>query len=96
MFVTIVEGVVDVEREADLRSAWDKGTSGDLPAGLVGSMLLRAEDSTWRIVTSWESKDAVMAMRASVEKPTALLVFEQAGSEPSVSMWTVESRVGRS
>jgi hypothetical protein len=53
---------------------------------------LRAEDGTWRIVTVWESKEAVLTMRASGEPPAALAMFEQAGSKPSVSMWTVEGR----
>ena len=92
MFVTIVEGVVEAAREGDLRSAWGDKTA-DLPAGFIESSLLRAEDGTWRIVTVWESKEAVMTMRGSGEPPAALFMFEQAGSRPSVSMWTVEGRV---
>jgi heme-degrading monooxygenase HmoA len=92
MFVTIVEGTVEAVREGDLRSAW-KDKTAILPAGFIESSLLRAETGTWRIVTVWESKEAVMAMRASGEPPAALLMFEQAGSKPSVSMWTVEDRV---
>ena len=92
MFVTIVEGAVEAVREGDLRSAW-KDKTANLPAGFIESSLLRAETGTWRIVTVWESKEAVMAMRASGEPPAALLMFEQAGSKPSVSMWTVEDRV---
>ena len=92
MFVTIVEGAVEAMREGDLRSAW-KDKTAILPAGFIESSLLRAETGTWRIVTVWESKEAVMAMRASGEPPAALLMFEQAGSKPSVSMWTVEDRV---
>jgi heme-degrading monooxygenase HmoA len=95
MFVTMVQGAVDAAREGDLRSAWEERTSGELPTGLVESYLLRAEDGVWRVVTLWESREAVMAMRATVQKPTAILIFEQAGSGPSVSMWTVEGRVGR-
>jgi hypothetical protein len=95
MFVTVVEGGVDDAREGDLRSAWDERTSGDLPTGLVESYLMRADDLVWRIVTMWESKEVVIAMRAMVEKPTAILIFEQAGSRPSVSMWTVEGRARR-
>jgi hypothetical protein len=95
MFVTMVEGGVDDAREGDLRSAWDERTSGDLPAGLVQSCLMHADDGMWRIVTLWESKEAVMAMRATVDKPTAILIFEQAGSRPSVSMRSVEGRAGR-
>jgi heme-degrading monooxygenase HmoA len=93
MFVTITEGVVEVGREADLRSAWDKTTTAVLPSGLIESSLLRGEDGTWRIVTVWESKEAVLAMRASGEPPAAPVMFEQAGSKPSISMWTVEQRV---
>jgi len=92
MYVTIVEGEVEAAREGDLRSAWEAKT-GVLPAGFIESSLLRAEDGTWRIVTVWESKEAVLAMRASSEPPAALAMFERAGSKPSVSMWTVEGRV---
>ena len=92
MFVTIVEGMVEADREGDLRSAWEAKTAGVLPAGFIESSLLRAESGIWRIVTVWESKEAVMAMRASGEPPAALVMFEQAGSKPSVSMWTVEGR----
>ncbi len=94
MFVTIVEGAVEAAREDDLRSAWQELTAV-LPEGLIESSLLRADDGTWRIVTVWESKDAVMAMRAS-NPPAAPAMFERAGSVPSLSMWTAEARVSRS
>jgi heme-degrading monooxygenase HmoA len=95
MYVTIVEGAVDAAREDDLRSAWEETTSQALPDGFIESSLLRADDGTWRIVTVWESEEAVIAMRASGERPAALVMFERAGSEPSVSMWTVEGRVSQ-
>jgi heme-degrading monooxygenase HmoA len=91
MFVTIVEGAVGAAREEDLRAAWDE-LAVDPPAGFIESSLLRSEDGTWRIVSVWESKDAVMAMRASGEPP-ALTMFHRAGSTPSVSMWQVERHV---
>ena len=93
MFVTIVEGEVEAARESDLLSAWMEKTADVLPAGLIESFLLRAEDGPWRIVTLWESREAVMAMRASGEPPAAPVMFERAGSRPSLSMWTVEGRV---
>lgn len=91
MFVTIVEGTVEASREDDLRTAWENRPT-TLPTGFIESSLLRADDGTWRIVTLWASKEAVMTMRASGERPAALVMFEQAGSSPSVSMWTVEGR----
>jgi heme-degrading monooxygenase HmoA len=94
MFVTTVEGVVEAARQADLRSAWED-MSSSLPAGFIESFLLHGEDETWRIVTVWESKEAVMALRASGQ-PTARTMFERAGSTASLSTWTVEGRVGAS
>lgn len=93
MFVTIVEGAVEPARERDLRSAWEVTTAGALPPGFIESSLLRAEDGIWRIVSVWESKEAVLTMRASGEPPAAPVMFERAGSKPTVSMWTVEGRV---
>jgi heme-degrading monooxygenase HmoA len=93
MFVTIVEAPVEADREGDLRAAWDEITTKTLPDGLIESSLLRTEQGTWRIVTVWESKDAVLAMRATGEQPAALIMFERAGAEPTVSMSTVEGRV---
>jgi heme-degrading monooxygenase HmoA len=87
VFVTVTEGRVSPEREDDLRSAWEE--TAFAPAGLIQSTLVRGEDGTWRIITFWESRDAVMAMRASGEPP-ALTMFLRAGSQPSVSMGTVE------
>ena len=94
MFVTIVEAAVEANREGDLRAAWGEITAAVLPAGFIESFLLRTEDQAWRIVTVWESKDAVLAMRATGEPPGALVVFERAGAKPSVSMSTVEGHVG--
>jgi heme-degrading monooxygenase HmoA len=87
LFVTVTEGRVAPEPEDDLRSAWEETASA--PAGLIQSTLVRGEEGTWRIITFWESRDAVMAMRASGEPP-ALTMFHRAGSQPSVSMGTVE------
>jgi hypothetical protein len=92
MFVTIVEGAVGAAREGDLRSAWENAPT-PLPAGFIESSLLRREDGTWRIVTVWESREVVLAMRGSGQPPAAPMMFQQVGAEPSVSMWTVEGRI---
>jgi heme-degrading monooxygenase HmoA len=95
MFVTIVEGVVDAGREDDLMSAWEQRPSLP-PAGFIESFLLRGEEGVWRIATVWESREAVMAMRASGDRPAALVMFEQAGTDPSASFWTVEGHASPS
>jgi heme-degrading monooxygenase HmoA len=93
MFVTMVEGTIALESEQAMRDAWAAGTSVDaLPPGFIESSLVRSESGVWRIVTVWESPEAVAAMRAQ-GGPAAVSMFEEAGAEPSVSMWTVEGRV---
>ena len=90
MYVSMVEAEVDPGREHDLLAAWNERLA-DLPAGFVESFLLRGEKtSTWRIATVWESREALMAMRASVERPPALVMFDRAGAEPTPSFWSVE------
>ena len=93
MFVTMAEGAVEPAREAELLAAWAETTGGGLPEGLIESSLLRTETGTWRIVTVWQSLEAVLKMRASGEPPAALRMLEAAGARPTVSTWTVEGRV---
>jgi heme-degrading monooxygenase HmoA len=94
MFVTIVEGRLEPAQEADLRSAWEEAANNATrPPGFIESSLIRSEDGTWRVVTVWESQEAVLAMRASGEKPAAPAMFERAGAAPSLTTWTVEGRI---
>ncbi len=78
MFATIPESAVDPAREGDLLDAWELTTSA-LPLGFIESSLPRTEDGTSRIVTVWESKEAVMAMRASGGPPAALVCSNALG-----------------
>ena len=80
------------DAQKDLRAAWDEKTAA-LPPGLVESFLFHTEGDTWRIVSIWESKEALMALRASGEPPAALVMFERAGAKPMVSFWDVERNV---
>jgi heme-degrading monooxygenase HmoA len=92
MFVTIVQADVDPAREAELRSVWAETTAAAVPPGLIESSLLRTESGTWQIVTVWESREAVMAMR-SAGRPAAIVMFESVGAKPVVSLWDVEGRL---
>jgi hypothetical protein len=96
MFVTILEGTAETVPQTDLSTVWRNGTailpSNVLPPGFLESSLLRADDGAWRIVTFWESKEAVAASRVP-ETASALFMFERDGSPSEVSVWTVEGRV---
>ena len=93
MFVTMVEAEVAPDRVPDLRDAWARAIAGDIPDGLFESKLLNAPDGRWRIVTVWESQEAVLAMRASGVPPAAVAMFEAAGATPTVSAWVVEGHL---
>ena len=86
--VTVLEARVPSERAADLQSAYAEAAQGPFPPGLVRSALLRdARDQTlWRIETTWQSHDALAAMRQA-GRPRGLQIFEAAGAQPSVSIF---------
>jgi quinol monooxygenase YgiN len=96
MVITMVEAVLDPEREADLTAAWSTVTedTAGLPTGFVRSYLLRSsgDTPTWRIVTEWESMEALQRMRASVGTPAAVAMYKMAGAEPEVSVWEIRGR----
>jgi len=53
-------------------------------------MLRDVKDSSlWRIVTVWESRDALETMRQSGETPRGVLMFRAADAEPMLSVFDV-------
>lgn len=92
MVVTMLEAEVAAGRTADLEAAFAANTAGELPPGLARSYLLRGE--TWRLVTVWESRQALDAMRASGETPAGVLMFRAAGAEPVLTVLEVVAQVG--
>ena len=92
MFVTIVEGAVEADREDDLRSAWEEVTAGARPPGFIESSLLnRGRHVADRDGVGVEGSGH--GDGGPAEPPGALVVFERGGATPTVSMSTVEGRV---
>ncbi|HXJ31787.1 MAG TPA: antibiotic biosynthesis monooxygenase [Gemmatimonadales bacterium] len=88
LVVTVLEAHVAPERAGDLQAAYRDAAAGPFPPGLVASILLRhASDPThWRIETTWQSHEALAAMRGA-GKPRGLQIFEAAGASPSLSVF---------
>jgi hypothetical protein len=88
LVVTVLEARVAPERAADLQAAYAEAASGPFPLGLVQSILLRhsSDPTQWRIETTWQSHDALAAMRGA-GKPRGLQIFEAAGAVPSLSVF---------
>ena len=43
----------------------------------------------WRILTVWENREALDAMRSSGETPRGVLMFRSAKAEPALSVFEI-------
>jgi hypothetical protein len=88
--VTAIDATVDPSREAELLDGFRLLNEGDRPAGLLRSELLRGRDGAWRIQTTWQDMDALMAVRNSGKPPAALELLDRVGAKHSHAAFTVE------
>ena len=90
MVITILEAHVAPDNAARLEAAYHHGIA-QLDAGITETFLVRgASDATlWRIVTVWESRAALEAMRQSGEPPRGVVMFRAAEAEPVLSVFEV-------
>jgi heme-degrading monooxygenase HmoA len=90
--MTILEAQVTPEKWAALEQAYQEGTRNmDLDPGLVQTFLVHGvkEPNQWRILTVWESREALDKMRQSGETPRGVLMFRVAGAEPSLTVFDI-------
>ena len=91
MVITILESRVEPDMVPALLAAYQNGLS-HLPPQMIRTFLAHsAEDKTlWRIVSVWESREALDEMRRSRETPEGILMFRAAGAEdPKLSIFEV-------
>lgn len=93
MLMTVLEAKVDPEKTSLLEQDFRQGIE-HLDAGIVQTFLLRGVGASdlWRILTVWESREALDAMRASGETPRGVLIFRAAGAEPSLSIFELRAQ----
>ena len=98
MVMTILDARVPESRWDDLRSAYGEATGGadGLEPGLISTFLVQSasDREAWRILTVWESRAALDAMRAA-GPPRGPMIFRSAGAEPALSIWEVAGHVDR-
>ncbi len=92
MVITVLEAHVAAEKAAVLQETY-RSSVDRLDAGIVETFLLHsAKDAElWQIVTVWESRAALDAMRQSGETPRGVLIFRAAGAEPALAVYEVAS-----
>lgn len=90
MVITELEARVQPEKVSALQSQFTQAVR-HLDAGIQETKLLQGvkDPQVWQIVTLWESRDALDAMRQSGETPRGVLIFRAADAEPELTVWDV-------
>jgi hypothetical protein len=84
--MTILEAEMPVDKAAKLEANFAEGIK-TLEPGIVQTFLIK-NGGKCKIVTLWESKEALSAMK-SKGTPKAVLMFRYAGVEPSLLAYDV-------
>ena len=88
--ITIVEGKVPFEKVKDFEESYRFLKRGDLPKGLVSSILIKnKDDSKYRIQSTWDSFESLDNMRKNVDIPAAIKLFQQVGVEPNLEIYEI-------
>lgn len=90
MVMTILEARVRKENWNTLKTAYQQAAE-ERDSGLVQSFLVQGskDNEIWCIITIWESREALNAMRESTETPRGVLIFRSANAEPSLSVFDI-------
>lgn len=95
MVMTILEAHVPQENWSALERAFSQAVKRMVEPGLVQTFLAQSskDASLWRIMTVWSSRAALEAMRSTGETPRGLLIFKEAGAEPTLSVFDLRQQI---
>ena len=90
MVITILEAHVGAEDWLAFQDDY-KNRTAQLPPQMLQTFLLQdvADQTLWRIISVWKSREALNEMRNSGETPTGVLMFRNVGAEPKLSIFNV-------
>jgi quinol monooxygenase YgiN len=90
MVITILEAHVGAENWSVFQDDY-KNRTAQLPPQMLQTFLLQdvADQTLWRIISVWKSREALDEMRNSGETPTGVLMFRNVGAEPKLSIFNV-------
>lgn len=92
MVMTVLEARVESEDWDTLKTSFNTAITA-LDTGIIETFLVQTlnDANTWRIITVWESDEALDLMRASGETPRGVLIFQEANARPTLSIYAVAS-----
>ena len=88
-FLSLVSAKIASERQAEVAGRYRKAVEAGLPAGIRQTFLLVGDDDTLAIATVWDSRQALDAMLASGEEPSARRALREAGGDPDVAFFDI-------
>ncbi len=92
MIITNLDSTVSADKWEALKSGFKKMVEA-IPPQIVQSFLIQNshEQTSWRVITIWKSKDAFIEYRKSVQDPVpeGVALFRSVGAEPVASLFTV-------
>lgn len=90
MVMTVLEASVDRQNWQSLESVFASEVK-TLDPGIVQTFLVQSKSDPmhWRIMTVWESQEALNAMRQSGETPRGVVMFRAANAEPKLSVFDI-------
>lgn len=90
MVITILEAHVAAENRHVLEDDFKKRIA-KLPHQMIQTFLLQsaADQTLWRIISIWKSREALDEMRNSGETPEGVVMFRNVGAEPELSIFNV-------
>ena len=93
--ITILEARVSEEKWDTLQNAYRAvKAKQSAPVPLQSFLSQMKEDpKLWRIITVWESMEILQQMRSSGETPAGILVFREAGADPTLSIFEAKEEI---
>lgn len=89
MVITMLEAEVG-ESAAERLVVSFRDASESLPSAIRETFLIRESGGDlWRLVSVWESREALEGYQASVDTPGGVLMFRSVGVEPSLTIFEV-------
>ncbi len=95
--ITVVEGKVPSSRVREFEAAYASVKDQPKPPGWKRSMLLRdtTEQGSYRVSTTWETREALDEMRKSTSVPVAIALFRKVGVEPNLRIFEIPVTIER-
>lgn len=92
--ITILEAEVAEDKWQLLKQTFENETT-QVPEGILETSLLQSQSQLerWRIVTHWRSQNDLDQMRATVEVPVGVRIFQAVGATPQLELWHAETHL---